>query len=84
MQSIFLIFFENFFFSLTTTCHDDASQFIWILTRGRQSYVVPEDFEFLIQVEGRMQILYLFSVPGTSDECLVSLSFRILSTRIRV
>lgn len=34
---------------LLTDCHDDESKFIRILTRNRRSFLIPEDFETLLQ-----------------------------------
>lgn len=41
--------FMNFWQSMTTQCHDAASRFIYILTRGRRSWLAPEDFIPLVQ-----------------------------------
>ena len=31
-------------------CHDAASRFVYILTKGKRKYLVEDDFEELIQV----------------------------------
>jgi hypothetical protein len=31
------------------TCHDDASKFVYILSRGKARHLVPEDFVAMIQ-----------------------------------
>ncbi|KAL1501392.1 hypothetical protein ABEB36_006718 [Hypothenemus hampei] len=41
--------FLTFWQGMTTTCHDVASRFVYILTRGRRQYLVPEDFIPLVQ-----------------------------------
>eukprot|EP00118_Oscarella_pearsei_P004046 m.16801 g.16801 ORF g.16801 m.16801 type:complete len:586 (+) comp27150_c0_seq1:158-1915(+) len=35
--------------SFVDVYHDDASQFMWILTKGSRDYLIPADFEFLLQ-----------------------------------
>ncbi|KAF7494545.1 Serine/threonine-protein phosphatase 2A regulatory subunit B'' subunit alpha [Sarcoptes scabiei] len=39
----------TFWRKLLTDCHDDESKFIRILTRNRRSFLIPEDFETLLQ-----------------------------------
>lgn len=42
--------FYLFIFSLTAVCHDDASRFLRIVTRGtKRSYIIPEDLIPLVQ-----------------------------------
>ncbi|CAG9767683.1 unnamed protein product [Ceutorhynchus assimilis] len=41
--------FMTFWQAMTQNCHDAASRFIYILTRGRRQYLVPEDFIPLVQ-----------------------------------
>ncbi|XP_050511838.1 serine/threonine-protein phosphatase 2A regulatory subunit B'' subunit alpha-like isoform X2 [Diabrotica virgifera virgifera] len=41
--------FMTFFQSMSSHCHDGASRFIYILTRGRRSWLAPEDFIPLVQ-----------------------------------
>ncbi|XP_056635354.1 serine/threonine-protein phosphatase 2A regulatory subunit B'' subunit beta isoform X1 [Diorhabda sublineata] len=41
--------FMTFWQSMTTQCHDAASRFIYILTRGRRNWLAPEDFIPLVQ-----------------------------------
>ncbi|KAK5647048.1 hypothetical protein RI129_005512 [Pyrocoelia pectoralis] len=41
--------FLTFWKTMSTTCNDSASRFIYILTRGRHSWLGPEDFIPLVQ-----------------------------------
>lgn len=41
----FMIFWQN----MSSQCHDAPSRFIYILTRGRRSWLAPEDFIPLVQ-----------------------------------
>ncbi|XP_041974619.1 serine/threonine-protein phosphatase 2A regulatory subunit B'' subunit beta-like isoform X2 [Aricia agestis] len=41
--------FIDFWRELTSQCHDQASRFVYILTRGRSNTLAPEDFVPLVQ-----------------------------------
>ncbi|XP_018562139.1 serine/threonine-protein phosphatase 2A regulatory subunit B'' subunit beta isoform X3 [Anoplophora glabripennis] len=41
--------FMNFWQSMVQQCHDAASRFVYILTRGRRTWLAPEDFIPLVQ-----------------------------------
>ncbi|KAH9425054.1 Serine/threonine-protein phosphatase 2A regulatory subunit B'' subunit alpha [Dermatophagoides pteronyssinus] len=41
--------FTNYWKKLISICYDDASRFIKIMTQGKRNYIIPEDFEPLIQ-----------------------------------
>lgn len=41
--------FMSFWQNMTSSCHDAASRFVYILTRGRRFLLVPEDFIPLVQ-----------------------------------
>ncbi|XP_030766664.1 serine/threonine-protein phosphatase 2A regulatory subunit B'' subunit beta isoform X4 [Sitophilus oryzae] len=41
--------FMTFWQGMASSCHDAASRFIYILTRGRRQYLVPEDFIPMVQ-----------------------------------
>ncbi|XP_049822066.1 serine/threonine-protein phosphatase 2A regulatory subunit B'' subunit alpha isoform X2 [Aethina tumida] len=41
--------FMTFWQAMATTCHDAASRFVYILTRGRRVWLAPEDFIPLVQ-----------------------------------
>ncbi|XP_039765759.1 serine/threonine-protein phosphatase 2A regulatory subunit B'' subunit beta-like isoform X3 [Pararge aegeria] len=41
--------FIDFWRDMTSTCHDEASRFVYILTRGKNSNLTPEDFVPLVQ-----------------------------------
>lgn len=34
---------------MASSCHDAAARFVYILTRGRRQYLVPEDFIPMVQ-----------------------------------
>ncbi|KRT86523.1 HLH domain-containing protein [Oryctes borbonicus] len=41
--------FMTFWTGMAATCHDAASRFVYILTRGRRNWLAPEDFIPLVQ-----------------------------------
>ncbi|XP_045489487.1 serine/threonine-protein phosphatase 2A regulatory subunit B'' subunit beta isoform X2 [Pieris rapae] len=41
--------FIDFWREMSTTCHDQASRFVYILTRGKSNTLSPEDFVPLVQ-----------------------------------
>ncbi|CAG9859547.1 unnamed protein product [Phyllotreta striolata] len=41
--------FTSFWQNMSSQCHDSASRFVYILTRGRRSWLAPEDFIPLVQ-----------------------------------
>ncbi|XP_069365871.1 serine/threonine-protein phosphatase 2A regulatory subunit B'' subunit delta isoform X2 [Maniola hyperantus] len=41
--------FIDFWREMTTQCHDHASRFVYLLTRGKNSNLTPEDFVPLVQ-----------------------------------
>ncbi|XP_075585515.1 uncharacterized protein LOC124494420 isoform X3 [Dermatophagoides farinae] len=41
--------FTNYWKKLISICYDDSSRFIKIMTQGRRNFIIPEDFEPLIQ-----------------------------------
>ncbi|CAH2099655.1 unnamed protein product [Euphydryas editha] len=41
--------FIDFWREMTTQCHDQASRFVYILTRGKSNTLTPEDFVPLVQ-----------------------------------
>ncbi|XP_045472547.1 serine/threonine-protein phosphatase 2A regulatory subunit B'' subunit beta isoform X2 [Harmonia axyridis] len=41
--------FWTFWSGMCTTCHDNASRFVYILTRGKRNHLAPEDFIPLVQ-----------------------------------
>ena len=43
-------------------CHDSASRFVYIMTKGKRKYLLEEDFTDLIQV----------SCDGTRVDCIVT------------
>ena len=41
--------FMNFWKKILTSCFDDASRFVALLSRGQRTYLLPEDFVAMIQ-----------------------------------
>ena len=41
--------FKRMWRSLNEVCHDDAARFVYILSGGKKSYLVSEDFDLLLQ-----------------------------------
>ncbi|XP_048521114.1 serine/threonine-protein phosphatase 2A regulatory subunit B'' subunit beta isoform X2 [Dendroctonus ponderosae] len=41
--------FMTFWQGMASSCHDAAARFVYILTRGRRQYLVPEDFIPMVQ-----------------------------------